>query len=85
MTEDPKPGATGEFPAGKMTETDEGAIAIKVASHPSGNVVIEFGTPVHWVGLPPALARELAISLLGHAKIAEAAAVVDEDPDKARH
>ena len=85
MTDEPKPGPTGEFPAGKMTDEDEGAIAIKVASHATGNVVIEFGKPVAWIAMPPAMARQLAASLMAQARISEAAVRAEEDPDKARH
>lgn len=60
-------GATGEFPAGKLTKTDEGAIQFAVG-HENGKVVMDFGTPVHWVGMPPQQAVELAQSLLDHAR-----------------
>lgn len=49
-------GPTGDYPEGSqnaMHESDEGGLKIGVAVHPSGNVVINFGKSVAWVGLPP--------------------------------
>lgn len=55
-------GATGQFPEGKLTETDEGEIRIAVGVH-SGKVVVNFGKPVAWFALDSKQARELAESL----------------------
>jgi hypothetical protein len=53
-------GATGRFPMGKLTETDEGEIAFGVAADKSlGKVIINFGKPTAWVGMD----REQAIAL----------------------
>jgi hypothetical protein len=46
----------GTFPDGKLTEHDEGALAIGVGLK-DGKVVIEFPTPVRWIGLTPDKAR----------------------------
>jgi len=59
-------GATGRFPEGKIHDSDEGEIRFAVGSK-DGNVIIEFGKPVAWLGLPPDLARELAVLLTKHA------------------
>lgn len=60
-------GATGEFPEGKLTKQDEGAIQFAVGSK-DGKVVIDFGTPVHWLGMTPQQAADLASSLLNKAR-----------------
>jgi hypothetical protein len=52
-------GALGEFPEGKLTKTDEGAIQFAIGEK-DGKVVIDFGTPVHWVGMSPQQAAEMA-------------------------
>ena len=52
-----KLGATGEFPQGKMNSEDEGELRLGVTAD-KGNVVIAFGTPVTWIGLPPKVALE---------------------------
>jgi hypothetical protein len=59
-------GPTGEHPRGMLTPTDEGGIRFAVGSK-NGVVVIDFGKPVAWVGMPPAEARQLAESLVKHA------------------
>jgi hypothetical protein len=54
-------GATGNFPNGKLNSDDEGELAIRIASDPKkGVVMIDFGKPVKWVGLPKDQAFELA-------------------------
>lgn len=54
-----KIGATGQFPEGKLDESDEGEIRIAIGRK-DGKVVIDFGTPVKWIGFTPKLARQLA-------------------------
>lgn len=56
-------GATGKFPEGKLTDSDEGEIKVAIGSK-DGKVVINFGTQVVWVGLNPEQAHNLAQSLL---------------------
>ena len=60
-------GALGEFPEGKLTKTDEGAIQFAIGEK-DGKVVIDFGTPVHWVGMTPQQAAEFASLLLKRAR-----------------
>lgn len=63
-------GATGNFPAGKIAAQDEGGIRVSI-SHYQGNVIINFGSPVAWVGFTARQAREIATSLMKHAKLVE--------------
>ena len=56
-----KLGATGKFPKGKLREEDEGEIQFAVATDKENKVVLlDFGKPVVWLGLPAAEARMLA-------------------------
>lgn len=69
-----KMGATGDYPEGTasaMDESDEGGLRVGVAVHPdSGNVVINFGKKVAWIGLPPEAAIEFANTILAASKAA---------------
>lgn len=60
-------GALGDFPQGHLTKTDEGAIQFAIGEK-DGRVVIDFGTPVHWVGMTPQQAAEFASMLLKRAR-----------------
>jgi hypothetical protein len=66
-----KPGATGDFPDGKLDETDEGGLAFGVGHDAQGYVRIDFGKPVAWMAMPAAQAVELARLLLRHAGVKE--------------
>jgi hypothetical protein len=70
MTSDePKFGATGQFPRGKIDKHDEGEINIGVAADMKHQIVrIMFGTPVKWLGLPKTEALELADLIKKHAE-----------------
>lgn len=61
-------GSTGVFPEGKLTKQDEGEIRFRVGSE-NDKVVLDFGTPVHWVGMSPKQAAEMASSLLKWARL----------------
>jgi len=52
-------GPTGKFPEGKLTETDEGEIKIAIGNK-NGKVIIDFGSPVTWIGFTPEQAEEIA-------------------------
>ena len=52
-------GPTGEFPEGKLTEKDEGAVVFAVGVE-QGKVVIQFDTPMSWLGMLPDQALQLA-------------------------
>ncbi len=65
-------GPMQDFPAGKIHPADEGALKIAVGTD-QGQVIINFGVRVAWLGLPPADARLLAKALLKQADLAERA------------
>lgn len=59
----PNFGATGTFPDGRASPDDEGEIIFGVGVR--GNlVIVDFGTPVKWLGIPHDTAVELAESIL---------------------
>lgn len=62
-----KLGATGKYPEGSLGPGDEGALNIGVAHDSRGNVIINFGTEVSWVGMPSAQAINFARLILRHA------------------
>jgi len=59
-------GATGKFPGGKLTSTDEGEIAFGVSAY-KGKVVVNFGKSIASIGFSPEQAREFALLLRQHA------------------
>lgn len=65
MTE--KPGATGNFPDGKLNGHEEGELRVAVGVE-GDNVVITLGTPVTWFGFPPEQAVEFAQTIIKHAR-----------------
>jgi hypothetical protein len=58
-------GPTGKFPEGKIVEHDEGEIQIAITHH-VGKVIINFGTPVAFIGFTPEQAESIAYTLLKH-------------------
>ena len=71
-------GATGRFPNGKITPTDEGELAFEVQPDPDKNLIhMKFGKPVAWFSMTPELANDLANSLLKHARAMGHATVVN--------
>lgn len=60
-------GALGDFPHGQLTKADEGAIQFAVGEQ-HGKVVIDFGTPVHWLGMTPQQAADFASTVLKRAR-----------------
>lgn len=60
-------GALGTFPAGQLTASDEGAIQFGVTAK-DGKVVLDFGTPVAWIGMDPQQAADLASVMIRRAK-----------------
>lgn len=60
-------GALGAFPEGQLTKTDEGSIQFAIGEK-DGKVVLDFGTPVHWVGMSPQQAADLASLLIKRAR-----------------
>lgn len=60
-----KLGATGRSPYGRLNADDEGELRFALAADRANGVVrVEFGKPVAWLGLPSAIARELARALI---------------------
>lgn len=65
----PKIGATGQFPAGRYNEQDQGEIAFAVgADKANAKVLIKFGTPVGWLGMGADEAERLGDLLKEKAK-----------------
>lgn len=62
----PTLGPTGKFPQGKISPADEGELQLGVTVH-KGNVIISFGKPIAWLGMPPKETRQFANALLSHA------------------
>ena len=62
-------GKTDRFPQGKLSEDDEGELAFRIAADPIKNVIIiDFGTPVKWLGFPNDYAIGLANLILKRAE-----------------
>jgi len=61
-------GAIGAYPDGKLTPLDEGSIQFAVGGQ-DGKVVIDFGTPVRWMGMTPQQAADLASDLMKWARL----------------
>ncbi len=60
-------GATGRRPLGQVAPHDEGELRFGIASD-SGRVLINFGKPVHSLGLDASQAEMLAETLVLHAR-----------------
>lgn len=64
-----KPGPTKDFPEGKLNPHDEGGLNIAVGhDKKTGKVVIQFGTPVAWIGMNPKQAMDIGKGIIKHAK-----------------
>lgn len=60
-------GALGDFPEGQLSKTDEGSIQFALGAK-DGKVIIDFGTPVHWLGMTPQQAADLASAIIKKAR-----------------
>jgi hypothetical protein len=59
-------GPTGEFPQGKATPDDEGALMVSISD--DGEMVrVDFGTRIAWIGFGPQDAKQFADSIVKHA------------------
>lgn len=58
-----KLGKTNEFPRGKMSQDDEGALRIAIGIKDK-TIIVAFGTSVKWIGLDKQTATALANDLL---------------------
>jgi len=65
-----KLGPTGKFPEGKLTTHDEGQIRFSVFSK-DNKVIIDFNSPVHWLGMGPNEAIDLGNALIKHGRKAQ--------------
>jgi len=65
-----KLGKTNKFPQGKLTKDDEGELKLAVIKH-ENKVIVNFGTPVTWLGLDKATAIEFAEAILKYANTIE--------------
>lgn len=66
-------GPIGDYPHGKLTPRDEGSLQFAIGSK-DGKVVIDFGSPVAWVGMTPQQAMDLASSIMSKARAVAAEA-----------
>lgn len=58
-------GKTNRFPEGQLNSEDEGEIQIAITTDVgNGKIVLNFGTPVVWLGLDPRHAREIGTLLI---------------------
>lgn len=55
-------GPTNQFPEGKIDASDKGEIKISVGKV-DGKVILNFGSPVTWIGFTPQQARQIAETL----------------------
>ncbi len=62
-------GATGQFPDGKLAPHDEGEIFFAVGIK-DGRVILDFGKPVHSLGMTPHQAVAIAEMLVSKARSA---------------
>lgn len=63
-----KLGPTGKFPAGKVSTVDEGEVRFAIGER-DANVIIDFGTPVVWLQMPPEQAVAMAQLLIAKARV----------------
>lgn len=71
-----KLGATGDYPEGSqnaINEDDEGGLKVAIGNDGKGNVFINFGKKVAWLGLSPNNAIDFGNSLINAGKTALAA------------
>jgi hypothetical protein len=60
-------GSTGDFPRGKLSETDQGGLNVGIAVL-DRTLVINFGTPIVWIGLDYHSAVQFAETILKRAE-----------------
>jgi hypothetical protein len=77
-------GPTGEYPLGSLGPGDRGAIQVGVARDSKGNVIINFGTEVSWLGMTSPQAIQFALNILKHAGVKSVAIETGADDANAR-
>lgn len=60
-------GPIGDYPNGRLARSDEGSIQFAIGDK-DGKVVIDFGSPVAWVGMTPQQAMDLAAAIIKRAR-----------------
>ncbi len=60
-------GPIGSYPDGLLTKQDEGSLQFAVGEA-ADRVIIDFGSPVVWVGMTAQQAMDLAASLMSQAR-----------------
>lgn len=60
-------GALGTHTEKRLVDDDEGDIQFAIGER-DGRVVIDFGTPVHWLGMTPQQASDFASAVLRRAR-----------------
>lgn len=60
-------GPTGDFPEGRLGPDDEGGLRIGITHDTKGNVIINFGKHISWIGFGPEQAIQLAKTIMKHA------------------
>lgn len=63
-------GATGNYPNGKLVNHDEGEIKIAVTNY-QGNVIVNFGKPVAFIGFTAKQAIDIAYLIIEKAQETE--------------
>ena len=63
MSDEQRPGPTGDFPDGKLNKQDEGGLNMAIKTQ-NGRVVVDFGKQLSWLAMPPEIARGFANLLL---------------------
>ncbi len=58
---------TGEFPDGRLSKDDQGAVAVAIG-HQDGRVTLQFPKNLNWIGFTPEQAIDIAQSLIEHAR-----------------
>ena len=59
-------GATGMFPAGKLTPDDRGELRFAIGEE-AGKIILNFGVEVSWIAFTPEQAIDIANTLKAHA------------------
>ncbi|HTB10969.1 MAG TPA: hypothetical protein VK752_05335 [Bryobacteraceae bacterium] len=76
-----KIGPSRQFPRGHLNPDDEGELTFGIAADAKKRVVVvNFGSPVHWLALPVAEARRMALVLNAKADEIEGSTIDPELP-----
>ena len=59
-----EPGPTGQYPEGKIDDSDRGELGIRMFVTAEGKVVMDFGTTLEWIAFGPVEAIGLGEALI---------------------